>query len=194
MSQNATFTSDWFSHNISQWEQTLQPLKGQASLQALEIGVYEGRSVLWLLENILTHSTAHLTCIDIFDASEEYKHSNLFEVFQANIKPYADKVTVYKNTSVDTLGQLRWGVSAVLPPPQRSVYDLIYIDGSHKAPDVLEDLVLSWPMLKSGGILIMDDWGSETAGVKQAATGFFNCRPLEAAVLFNGYQLGIKKL
>lgn len=36
--------------------------------------------------------------------------------------------------------------------------DIIYIDGDHSAPAVLTDAVLSWPLLKEGGILIFDDY------------------------------------
>ena len=36
--------------------------------------------------------------------------------------------------------------------------DIIYIDGSHDENDVLEDAVLSWRLLKEGGILIFDDY------------------------------------
>jgi hypothetical protein len=31
-------------------------------------------------------------------------------------------------------------------------------DGSHRARDVLEDAVLSWPLLKVGGIMLFDDY------------------------------------
>ena len=37
-------------------------------------------------------------------------------------------------------------------------YDIIYIDGSHYAPDVLEDYILAMRLLKEGGIMIMDDY------------------------------------
>jgi predicted O-methyltransferase YrrM len=37
-------------------------------------------------------------------------------------------------------------------------YDLIYIDGSHTAPDVLLDAVLAFRLLRIGGIMIMDDY------------------------------------
>jgi predicted O-methyltransferase YrrM len=37
-------------------------------------------------------------------------------------------------------------------------FDLIYIDGSHQAPDVLSDATLSFPLLKVGGIMIFDDY------------------------------------
>jgi predicted O-methyltransferase YrrM len=38
------------------------------------------------------------------------------------------------------------------------IFDFIYIDGSHNAADVLEDAVLSWRLLKPGGILTFDDY------------------------------------
>jgi hypothetical protein len=37
-------------------------------------------------------------------------------------------------------------------------FDIVYIDGSHAACDVLRDGVLSWDLLKVGGILIFDDY------------------------------------
>jgi predicted O-methyltransferase YrrM len=37
-------------------------------------------------------------------------------------------------------------------------YDIIYIDGAHNGPAVLEDAVLSMRLLKEGGILIFDDY------------------------------------
>ena len=37
-------------------------------------------------------------------------------------------------------------------------YDIIYIDGAHNAPAVLEDAVLAFRLLKAGGVLIFDDY------------------------------------
>ena len=59
----------------------------------------------------------------------------------------AHKVTKIKATSREALRKL----------PFES-YDLVYLDGSHMAADVLEDAVLSFPLLKPGGILIFDDY------------------------------------
>ncbi|HEX2816824.1 MAG TPA: class I SAM-dependent methyltransferase, partial [Phenylobacterium sp.] len=44
--------------------------------------------------------------------------------------------------------------------------ELIYIDGSHQAPDVLTDAVLAFQLLRVGGILIFDDylWSHEGPG------------------------------
>jgi predicted O-methyltransferase YrrM len=37
-------------------------------------------------------------------------------------------------------------------------FDIVYIDGSHKASDVLEDAVISWRLVKPGGLIIFDDY------------------------------------
>ena len=37
-------------------------------------------------------------------------------------------------------------------------FDLVYVDGSHQAPDVLSDAVLAFQLLRIGGIMIFDDY------------------------------------
>lgn len=136
------FTADWFSRNIPTWERILDRFKGKPNIHYLEIGVFEGMSAFWMLENILTHSTAKLTCIDIFPKQIE-------ERFYANLKKsgFEDKVTAVKGKSQKELKQLG-----------DNSFDIIYIDGGHTADAVLADAVLSWPLLKEEGILIFDDY------------------------------------
>ena len=47
-------------------------------------------------------------------------------------------------------------------------YDIIYIDGSHEARDVLEDAVLAYRLLKIGGLLIFDDCVHPPTSTEQA--------------------------
>ena len=37
-------------------------------------------------------------------------------------------------------------------------FDLAYIDGSHMAADVYRDAALTWPLMKSGGVILFDDY------------------------------------
>ena len=46
----------------------------------------------------------------------------------------------------------------VLPELEPQSYDLIYIDGSHLAGDVLFDSVYTWRLLRDGGLVIHDDY------------------------------------
>jgi predicted O-methyltransferase YrrM len=136
------FSADWFSYNIPIWERILERFKGKPDIHYLEIGVFEGRSAFWMLENILTHSTSRLTCIDIFPKQIE-------ERFYANLKKsgFEDKVTVVKGMSQKALKRF-----------SENSFDIIYIDGGHTADNVLSDAVLSWPLLKEEGIMIFDDY------------------------------------
>jgi predicted O-methyltransferase YrrM len=148
------FTVDWHSHNIPHWRRILERYRGQPNVRALEIGSFEGRSTVWLLENILTHETAYIDCIDTFEGSVEHRRmgldlKDLHVQFLMNIGPHRDRVSVFTGPSQDILRD-RW---LTLGP-----YDFIYIDGSHKSADVLEDAVLSFRLLKIGGLIIFDDY------------------------------------
>jgi predicted O-methyltransferase YrrM len=60
-------------------------------------------------------------------------------------------LNVHKGLSVDCLAQL-------LIEGKRNYFDFIYIDGSHQAPDVLCDAVLSFKLLKVSGVIAFDDY------------------------------------
>jgi len=137
------FSSDWFSTLIPTWEKALQPYKGKEGIRYLEVGFYEGRSLFWMLDNILTHPSARATVIDI----------TLRKAFFENllISGAVNKVNPIKGRSQDALRRL-----------QKNSFDIIYIDGSHVAGDVLVDAALSWPLLKDNGTLIFDDYVYKT--------------------------------
>jgi predicted O-methyltransferase YrrM len=157
MNERYEFWKDWFITNEPEWKAYLGHLIGRPHLRFLEIGSYEGRSTVWLLENILTHETARIDCVDTFAGSVEHiisqvDMSGVERRFDHNIavSGAGTKVTKIKATSREALRRLPF-----------DSYDLVYVDGSHRARDVLEDAVLSFPLLKAGGTLIFDDYDWE---------------------------------
>ena len=145
------FTSDWFSHHIPLWELWLRDLKGLPHLDFLEVGCYEGRATIWLLNNIITHDSCKISCIDWF-VDEEYTAANnktLRDQFIENIIPYLDKISVYEDQSFNALQNLNIA---------KQKFDFIYIDGCHKSQSVIEDGVLGFRLLKQYGIMIFDDY------------------------------------
>lgn len=138
------FTADWFSDHASAWDKMFvqQKLKGAENLRYLEVGVFEGRSFFWMLDNILTHPSARAVAVDIFADSYE-------AVFLSNLKKSGagERVEMVKGESRLTLRSM----------PMQS-FDIIYIDGSHAAKDVFRDAALCWDLLKNGGVLIFDDY------------------------------------
>jgi predicted O-methyltransferase YrrM len=82
--------------------------------------------------------------------------------------------------------------------------DLVYIDGSHEAPDVLADLVLAFRLLPPGGVILCDDylWSREPAAQadilgcpKLAIDAFTNIHRRRIEILPWGYhwQLAFRK-
>jgi predicted O-methyltransferase YrrM len=56
--------------------------------------------------------------------------------------------------------------------------DLVFIDGDHGYPSVMLDLVVLAPMVKSGGLLTMHDYGRDSLpGVWNAANDHFSLVP-----------------
>jgi hypothetical protein len=114
------FTTDWFSVNIPKWSLALANLKDKPDICGLEIGVYQGRSVCWLLENIFTHETAKLDAVDTFSGNIENVNatelSSLYATFVANTAEYGDKLTTYKMPSQRFLTSFS----------QQSFYDFIF--------------------------------------------------------------------
>ena len=159
--QNYEFTQDWFTPNVPVWEAALAPYKGKPGVNYLEVGLYEGRSALWMMENVLTDPTSRLTGIDLFDG--ELK-DRFFENLRRN--GGAARATIVVESSQVAMRRL----------PLES-FDVIYIDGSHATADVLEDAVLSYRLLKPGGVLIFDDYrwlGALTPGaLTRDASGDF---------------------
>lgn len=153
------FTENWMNFNIPSWSKIFTEILPNPK-RLLEIGSYEGCSAVWLLNNAMKEDSI-LYCIDTWeDASVEAR-------FDHNC---ADKrIVKSKNRSSNELRILNL-----------NDWDFIYIDGSHVACDVLEDLVLSWRLCKIGGVIICDDflWGMDKNPrdtPKLAIDAFLNC-------------------
>jgi predicted O-methyltransferase YrrM len=139
---DGTFIS--FIDKIPLWTNLLSSYKGKPDVHYLEIGVNQGRSAIWVLENILTDPSAKLTGIDIFPEGTDFKKKYLSNL---KLSGFASKTKTIEGFSQVELRKLPLGS-----------FDIIYIDGDHRAKSVLADAVLSFELLKNGGILIFDDY------------------------------------
>ena len=164
------FTSDWFSYNIPIWQQLLTPLRPQ---RIAEIGCYEGRSTTWIVEHCAREQPIELHAVDTWDGGTEFLKgafggasvSDAERRFDRNIAlalgraPQAVRFTKHKAPSRLALVQL-------LAAGGTGRFDLVYIDGSHQASDVLADAVLAFELLRVGGLMIFDDylWSMEADG------------------------------
>jgi predicted O-methyltransferase YrrM len=178
------FTNDWFKITAEPlWRQIIPRFSIK---RALEIGSFEGQSAVWLLEHC---PGVDLTCVDTWEGSlGEHDDIDMAAVerrFDANTAGRATKV---KGRSFDMLRAY-----------PAACFDFIYIDGSHRACDVLADGALAWPLLKTGGLMIFDDyfWGPELPASqrpKTAIEAFMNCFEGQFTPLIIGAQVALTKV
>ncbi len=190
------FTQDWFSRNIAIWQQTLTCLANTPELKALEIGSWEGRSTCWLLENILTHETARITCIDTFEGSVEHQFYD--ESYLKSVEERFD-FNIVKTGSHEKVKKLVGRSQDVMRSLPLNYYDILYIDGSHLASDVLEDAVIGWGLIKVGGIIIFDDYDFNFAdnpeqNTKIGIDAFLTVFAQKIKVIHKDFQVILEKI
>ena len=210
------FTKDWFHWAPEVWTQLIPMLPERKAF--LEIGSFEGRSTVWIIENMMNPGD-WIDCVDTWRGGEEHGEEDMQAVearFDHNVSvalggptytkrthhmriagvgPDAENNRVYKHklTSTEFLGRklTHW-------VDYENLYDFIYIDGSHIAKDVLTDACMAWPLLKPTGIMVFDDymWGNPRDILhrpKPAIDAFTNIFAEEVDIVHVGYQLVVRK-
>lgn len=125
----------------------------------LEIGVLSGTNIITVAQSYGVHSKSRLYAVDPWNDYSEYdeykgKMSDIYSQFQQNVKTHnlEGKIIEKRGYSRD-----------IIPTFPDEFFDIIYIDGNHNSEYVLEDAVLSFRKLKSGGIMIFDDYNLRDA-------------------------------
>jgi predicted O-methyltransferase YrrM len=121
----------------------------------LEIGAFYGGNVISVANTYGSHPESKLYVIDPWEDYHEYpeykgEHSKIYSTFMENIEKSGKKEKIHINRGYSR---------DCIPKFEDEFFDIIYIDGNHEPEFVLEDAVLSFRKLKSGGIMIFDDYG-----------------------------------
>ena len=189
---HGTFTRDWFTSHISNWELILQQFDARVS-SVLEIGSFEGLSACYLLWRL---PQAHVTCVDTFKGGVEHVAdglplSQLQELFDRNVA-LVDASRVRK-----LVGDSRSILVELAKESQR--FDLVYVDGSHMGLDVIVDAALSWHLLAPRALMIFDDYEWTAFGDDSlsrpgpAIDAFLQLIAGHGEVVFRGGQLAVRK-
>ena len=146
---------NWFAQSAQyNFEPLLQEYVGKEELRFLQLGAYTGDASVWMVENILSDPHRHrLFDVDTWEGSDELAHENLdfddvYKTYLERVRP-TGLVTPYRMTTYDYL---------VSSNARHNRFDFIYVDADHTTVGVLLDAELSWPLLKSGGIIAFDDY------------------------------------
>lgn len=147
------FAHRWFERGPQEiWERHVLPLTSEVDTY-LEIGSADGESMWWVLNNL---KPSKAMTIDPWEANCKRLKRREFRGYRAryhaNLKRWLDDgtLTVFDGTSFDVLRDRHKEI------PDESV-DLCYVDGAHRAWDTMGDLILVWPKIKFGGVVIVDD-------------------------------------
>lgn len=188
---NGNFTTHWFNRNATRWMKIFESERlVDRPIDVLEIGSWEGRSTCFALHYL---RGARLTAVDTWqggtDNTGDPKLMHIEELFDANVARFSGRVHKVKCYS---------GQFFVNKDPGQ-MFDLIYVDGSHFADDVMADALHAFASLKPGGILIFDDytWAFYVKARDNPAFAincFLRMKKGEYKILSAGEQLCIKKL
>ncbi len=196
------FTESWFDPMIPVWTQIFEQFRDIENV--LEVGCFEGRATVWLCENILTNPDKkyHYDIVDTFAGSldesgmegtkSRLDSENFIENnFRHNISFFENiSFNIHKGLSQKILPTLEW----------TEKYDFIYIDASHRADDTLVDAYFANKMLRSGGLLIFDDFAWKdpknlhVVNSPELGIQIFNTMyDTQYDLFFHGYQVGFIK-
>ena len=161
LSKTSFSREDWFSQNYIHWINAGIKYKLiNKNFNYLELGVYEGRSAIFIIQNF---KKAKLTLVDpwkITNSKDLSSYSNkslanVYQLFKKSIKPYRSKVKVYKKTSEEFF------------LINKKKFDLIYLDACHHKNEVFNDLVGCFHISKKKTLIIIDDiWKIHNARIK----------------------------
>lgn len=162
--------------------------------QIVEIGVYEGASSVFWSDFYMSHPESRLLSIDPFTGSSEHheKPENYPELERIELtargniakSDNAAKIEILKGCSWDVFPEVnrRFGAEPWI--------DLLYIDGAHDPTSVARDTALYVPMVRSGGVVIFDDYGHPD--VKRGVDGALMAFASMELAIFTGWQLACK--
>lgn len=197
------YLRNWVKRKPREWKQHILPLQDTTpSIRLLEIGVFEGKSACWWLDNLLTRAGDFYLGIDPWnykimqgDFCDPRAMSQVHRTAIESLKLYGDKVQLYRGTTVQAFRPAP-ELEQVLRPES---FGVAYIDGDHETPGVMFDSVHVWPLVQTGGIILWDDWNSANnrrkyVWFRSSLSKFLALVKGKHEILWEGAQLGIRKL
>ena len=182
-----------FLNTIKYFNDNYLKVKNGEKIKVLEIGVYTGISLINIINNIPNSIGVGV------DMWSSYNENNLLE----NMDNLEIEKSFYKNVNICGLEERITGIkmdstTALLNYIRKNeTFDFIYVDGSHLLLDCYSDLVLSWEILETGGILAIDDYTYKKDSILdspfEAVNHFLKRYETKYKLLDKGYRVFIQK-
>jgi SAM-dependent methyltransferase len=150
----------------------------------LEIGSWKGASAIHMarLQHQLGRADTEIVCVDTWlgslefwenhDDEERYRALKLCDGYPTVYWTFLFNVAACGLQSVITPFPITSAIAARFFTHHELTFDAIYVDGSHDYLDVAADIAAYWPLLRSGGVMLGDDYCSKWPGVMDAVDEF----------------------
>ena len=173
------------------WLKWIGHLADKPNIVGMELGTFRGDSAEWMLENIFTHPTAAYYCVDTFEGLVKHRIAGLgLATMESETRK---RLSLFPQVNI-----IKGYSNAVLRSFDRRL-DFCYVDAAHDSMNVLRDAVLAFDLLKTGGVMIFDDYEWLTMpdlldNPKPAIDAFLHCYSKHIEVLQpRGWQIAVKK-
>jgi predicted O-methyltransferase YrrM len=150
------FTNGWFEDEAkANWDRLLPLIQPK---KILEIGSFEGKSAVYMIQTLGNLYPFELHCVDSWDGVERYKRDMqvIRSRFFANTReagenaPHMVSLFLHEEKSASALPKMF--------AAHEASFDFIYVDGSHYGGDVIADAVNSFGLARTGGVIGFDDY------------------------------------
>lgn len=161
MNHKFQFTRHWFSsRNKRTFADYVLPEWKYKKAFYLELGVFEGMSLSWMVLNVLDHPDSRAVGVDPWLMTSKLSSEVMEKVRERafhNLGPWiGEKVGLVRGSSTEVLRyalRRKQGFMGI----RRKGVDLCMIDGNHHAFAVLDDLRLVYKLVRRGGWIMLDD-------------------------------------
>jgi len=184
----------YFLDVLQYFNETYPKALSREKINVLEIGTYAGVSLINII-NAIPNSVG--IGVDMWSS---YNENNLLE----NMDALGVEKSFYKNISTFGLENRIKGVKSdstdALTKFLRdgSIFDFIYVDGSHLLLDCYSDLVLAWVILEKNGIIAIDDYTYKVESMLdspfEAVNHFLKRYEGKYKLLHKGYRVFLQKI
>lgn len=162
------FTRNWFrTRNLETFRTCIYPQFSGKPIVCLELGVFEGMSMCWMLQHVLTHPDSRAVGIDPWLMTTKLSEQDMDEVrkrayYNVSASTGDDRTgeglarcLLYRANSAEILRRM---VGKGFAGITKNSVDLSMVDGNHNALAVWDDCRLVYQLLKPGGQMLLDDY------------------------------------
>jgi len=154
------FTAKWFLNtNLPTFRDYVYPVWKDKPISYVEIGVYEGMSLVWMMQYILTHPNSHAVGIDPWLMSLKYDEEHMEAVrlrAYHNLAPWRKRCSLVRGNSIEVIGKALYRKKVGFFGMIRNSVSLCLIDGDHHELSTTRDGELCLHLVRPGGWIMFD--------------------------------------